>query len=606
MDADIPKKLDTTAMSPVIDKAPHAADDITGTTTTMDHDDSSSTASIVQHQVQLAQAAWQACGYQCQPGETKPYYYYYDSANKNNTTNILPTPGELVWVLKSKGRKNSSSAAQRWELFSRARVLDQPPANAAQVLHKMHHQNNNNDDDNNNSNNNNDDDDDDNNSNNNKDNDIPHVWIQYPKGSTYYIAVTHLLPVHAHAHGPKKIWVYPETALYRKACVVHTTDQGFMEIGCDHGATLARVAQESVGPAVRVLGVDKAADSVASARQRHPHLPIVQWDCLKDDDPIPSAVQQFVDQHASSAFHLAVDIGGNRDLTAVLQCLQRLLTLWRPRLVLVKSRALWRVLQAQQQNNDNGTIENHHEFMRYYYNDDTGAVQTKKIKKSKPTSSRAPPTTGWTKKTCLSAFMLGSLLITLASGFAVSTTTTTRKLQNIVIAPAQIPQDLPQIQACRATAMEALVQGTKTIGQLMESQQVFVNATTVAAGRATCWIARDGRGRVWGTADVAYKKAPGNNNRLVVCNVYVDPAARGQGLARQLMAAIEQDAQRQKQSGQLHNVPGLALEVYTSNVPAYTLYQSIDYETRGVHAFMAQVAAVTGASLLVRMEKDLP
>lgn len=174
-------------------------------------------------------------------------------------------------------------------------------------------------------------------------------------------------------------------------------------------------------------------------------------------------------------------------------------------------------------------------------------------------------------------------------------TTALSKNDDILIVPAEIPQDLPSIQACRAQAFD------RPLSKLMESQQNFVNATTVARGRATCWLARRPSGLggydgiVWGTADVVQKASDG---AMSINNVFVTPDARGQGLAKRLLAAIEQDARSK-------DVKLLTLEVYTGNTPAYSLYLQTEFTTRGIHNVMAQLGQITGFSFLVRMEKDL-
>jgi len=43
----------------------------------------------------------------------------------------------------------------------------------------------------------------------------------------------------------------------------------------------------------------------------------------------------------SSKLVVAIDINGNRELNAVLQCLDRVLKCWKPKLVIVKSRSLY-------------------------------------------------------------------------------------------------------------------------------------------------------------------------------------------------------------------------------------------------------------------------
>ena len=266
--------------------------------------------------------------------------------------------GDLAWVLKSKGRKVRGTApdapnnddannAQRYELFLRGRIIDNPHASSSSssattgtTIDK--------------------DDDKDHATTtttfSDKDNNIDRLWIQYPKGSTYHVKRKNLVRILQRRGGLILVW--PETDVYRRGCLTHTlpVSEGFVEIGCDHGLTVDRVASSltttpssssAAAAAAAVLGIDKADDSIASARRRYPQYTFVQWDCLQPDAVVPPELHELI--QANESFHLAIDIGGNRDLPAVLQCLHRLLVDFRlkPRLVFVKSRALFQELQAQ-------------------------------------------------------------------------------------------------------------------------------------------------------------------------------------------------------------------------------------------------------------------
>ena len=173
------------------------------------------------------------------------------------------------------------------------------------------------------------------------------------------------------------------------------------------------------------------------------------------------------------------------------------------------------------------------------------------------------------------AVLLLLLDLTVVNGFAAAK-----------ISKARVPQDLPQIRTCRLTAFDRAV--------LLNSEQDFVNATSVAQGRNECFVARNGNSIV-GTAD--FKMTPGSRSVLVL-NVFVTPESRGQGLAKQMMQAIQDEAKSR-------GAQKLTLEVYTNNVPAYTLYQRDGFVTKGVHAGMAQLSKATGFSFLVEMEKAL-
>eukprot|EP00977_Amphora_coffeiformis_P021507 scaffold9412_cov263-Amphora_coffeaeformis.AAC.1 len=308
-----------------------------------------------------------SCGYQCFTGPMLP-------TAKNPTSCSDLQVGNLVWILKSKGRRrktNGSSAAascttttsmegttetpvssQRFELFCRARIIADPentcmdgkaeddtlsdikstPNSRDTEITTDQDKLGSNDDDATSS---------------------ARVWIRYPKGSTYHVKCNRLCRVLEHERGMIVVW--PETDVYRKCCLTHTlpADEAFIEIGCDHGPTVDRIASFLTDPTL-VLGIDKAADSIASARQRYPQYTFVQWDCLAEDDEsaakvIPPELQDLIQRQCQS-FHLAVDINGNRELPAVLACLRRLLVNLelRPRLVFVKSRALFHELTIRE------------------------------------------------------------------------------------------------------------------------------------------------------------------------------------------------------------------------------------------------------------------
>jgi hypothetical protein len=234
----------------------------------------------------------------------------------------LLSPGQLTWVCKSKGRKHKQpvpqlsptdhdadgdddgnidvdgmKSQQRLELFLRARVLEH-------VKHQGE----------------------------------PRVRVQYPAGSTYCVPHNHLQPILEHARN--LVLVLPETYLYRRCCVIHTlADETFLEIGCAAGITVKRVWETGQQQhSSRVVGIDKSEFSIRDAKQRYPelHQSFFEWDVLTD--PIPPAMARSI---TCPPDVVAMDINGNRELPAVLECLQAVWKLWRPRLVIVKSRALY-------------------------------------------------------------------------------------------------------------------------------------------------------------------------------------------------------------------------------------------------------------------------
>ncbi|MFB8086324.1 GNAT family N-acetyltransferase [Streptomyces sp. NPDC055992] len=68
-----------------------------------------------------------------------------------------------------------------------------------------------------------------------------------------------------------------------------------------------------------------------------------------------------------------------------------------------------------------------------------------------------------------------------------------------------------------------------------------VRAAAVEAGQVQVWVARDG-GRVAGTIGLARAPLPNARHRAEVAKLMVRPSARGQGLGRQLLTAVERAA----------------------------------------------------------------
>ena len=206
--------------------------------------------------------------------------------------------------------------------------------------------------------------------------------------------------------------------------------------------------------------------------------------------------------------------------------------------------------------------------------------------------------TTFPRRVSLTAVLLSLfLVVNNTDGFSVLTGSRSERSAKVVVTPAQLPQDLVQIQECRKNAFRK----DKPIYQLMESQQRFVNATTVAQGRATCLVARGPGNVIWGTADTSEStKALPRQRRptMTITNVFVTPEARGRGLAKQLLRAIEDEAIAQ-------GVTKLRLQVYTNNEPAYSLYRRNNFTTQGIHTVLAQLSNLTGFPFLVEMNKDL-
>ena len=178
------------------------------------------------------------------------------------------------------------------------------------------------------------------------------ILVQYPAGSTYRVRRELLVPILEDPYYQKIILVYAETNDYRRACVTHTgPTESFFEIGwpgrhlsprpADFRALLlSTTAADDDDDADddnerAVIGLDKSESSIATARQRYPKCRFLAADVLE-----PSSSSQIMEQLVPPSV-VAVDINGNREREAVLQCLEAVLAHWQPRLILVKSRALY-------------------------------------------------------------------------------------------------------------------------------------------------------------------------------------------------------------------------------------------------------------------------
>lgn len=286
---------------------------------------------------------------------------------------------QLVWVLTSQGKRKKkqssarskehdqrcdadasnangdedSSSGIRTELFLRARVVSQDAAS----------------------------------------DDEPRVLVRYPKGSTYHVRKSFLLPVlePGVVTSDRLVLVVPETPEYRRASVVHTcVGESFLEIGSDYGISVDRVrkALSEVGAVplvatatgdasqtvaakeedknddgsgtnrVACLGVDKSPESIEIAMKRYQDTTFSTEDALTDEGTAKMRAlckQKLVGGYPNV---VAIDINGNRLLDHVVECVERVMNpgddvvLGRdwdlPRLIIVKSRFLHEEVKRQQ------------------------------------------------------------------------------------------------------------------------------------------------------------------------------------------------------------------------------------------------------------------
>eukprot|EP00970_Alexandrium_tamarense_P005663 scaffold932_cov207-Alexandrium_tamarense.AAC.15 len=104
-----------------------------------------------------------------------------------------------------------------------------------------------------------------------------------------------------------------------------------------------------------------------------------------------------------------------------------------------------------------------------------------------------------------------------------------------------------------------------------------------------CIIATERDGTVIGTADL-------NTKQCIVNNVYVREEARKRGIGRLLMEAVEEAVEKPAT---------LKLTVYSSNTPAYSLYQKLGFTSPGIYGGLSALSAATSFNFLLEMEKKL-
>jgi hypothetical protein len=258
-----------------------------------------------------------------------PYRYLRFEKIESVCDNLTIQEGTLCWVLLSQGKNRTS------RLFKPARVLRQERKCDCDRI--------------------NDDDDDDENhahkasfltkfSNSNSNKQDPRFLVQYPKGSTYWVRQSNLIPVLE--YHSNLVIVTAETTDYRRTAIVHTTVQDhFIEIGCDFGILVDLVQAKTS------LGIDKSETSIHIAKTKYPTKEFLLKDIFaqQDHDDIDhnhhcQITSQLPYPDRKEPLVVAIDINGNRELPAVLRRIELVLT-WSPRLIIVKSRALYAIVQ---------------------------------------------------------------------------------------------------------------------------------------------------------------------------------------------------------------------------------------------------------------------
>lgn len=216
--------------------------------------------------------------------------------------------------------------------------------------------------------------------------DSDRILIRYPSGSTYRVRRNKVHPTLEHGNHNdsdnnkrrRYVLIYPETPIYRQACVTHTYwEDSFLEIGCDGGNTVERVhrglqeggfvamdpcavepqgvVSSSSSPTtatttmkdggIQCLGIDKSQFSIDTATEAYPQCSFSLQDALED----ACGLRQYCHETLLHGYPtvVAIDINGNREIPAVVQCIENIMNPvdppegWElPRLIIVKARRL--------------------------------------------------------------------------------------------------------------------------------------------------------------------------------------------------------------------------------------------------------------------------
>ena len=152
---------------------------------------------------------------------------------------------------------------------------------------------------------------------------------------------------------PRALLVVDETPRYRRLARAHArARERWLEVGCDTGAACAELAR-SVGRAGAVLGVDKAAPSLAAARARKggtddADVRYAMLDLLAPGGGDALAAAAAASFGGGACDGALIDINGNRELDAVLSAVGVLVAhVGTPEVLIVKSRALHAELVAR-------------------------------------------------------------------------------------------------------------------------------------------------------------------------------------------------------------------------------------------------------------------
>ena len=136
--------------------------------------------------------------------------------------------------------------------------------------------------------------------------------------------------------------VCPDTATFRKHASHVRPEDLVVELGCSFGRCTALLAKQLSDPAKQLIGVDTSREVLAAASVEYPNLKFKRADVLRDPMGTLNMVRALCDANEGGNLCVFVDIGGNRELEALVALLPWIATALPriPRLIVVKSETL--------------------------------------------------------------------------------------------------------------------------------------------------------------------------------------------------------------------------------------------------------------------------
>ena len=148
--------------------------------------------------------------------------------------------------------------------------------------------------------------------------------------------------------GTCKLAICPDTTQFRQwAQSLVSPGDRVVEIGASYGEASAILAQSS-GNVANVIALETSKSVLAEAKRRHPDLRFIQLDVLRDPQTLDAIVTSLMANAPKARLSVYVDIGGNRELEALVAILPWILGLRArqmsitPAVVVVKSLTLFR------------------------------------------------------------------------------------------------------------------------------------------------------------------------------------------------------------------------------------------------------------------------